>query len=240
MTAIVRIDRVRALVAVPFLIVMAACGSSGGGSTNTTTPTTPTTPTATNHAPAITIASSAGFGISQQTTFTFTAATSDSDGDAVSVSWNFGDGTSASGTSATHVYASGGSFNVVATASDSKGASTPSNNVTVVAGSMTGNWSVNLVTCGTFNMTLSQAVGTVTGTFVMPTAFCAATAGSTGKTDPAEPGTIDGNGNVQIRLKVGAFLDFYIRGKMDSTGQVVNGGAFNSGFNGNTVTMRKQ
>jgi len=239
MTASSRFVCVRTLVALPVLFVMAACGSNGGGGGGGTT-TTPTTPTPTNRAPAITVTSNVGFGISQHTTFTFSAATSDPDGDAVSVSWNFGDGTAASGNSVTHVYASGGSFNVVATASDSKGASTPSNNLTVVAGSMSGTWVVTLTTCGTFNMTLSQTVGTVTGTFVMPSAFCAASAGSTGKTDPAEPGTIDGSGNVQIRLKVGAFLDFYIRGKMDSTGQVVTGGAFNSGFNGDSVTMRKQ
>jgi hypothetical protein len=221
------------------IVSMAGCGSSGSGSNNTggggTTPTAPT-----NHAPVITATVNSSFGISQQTTFSFNASTSDQDGDAVTVSWNFGDGTSASGTSVSHVYNSGGSFNVVATASDSKGASTPSGNVSVVAGSMTGNWVVTLSRCGTFNISLSQAVGVVTGTFVMPTAFCAATAGSTGKTDPAEPGTIDGSGNVQIRLKVGVFLDFYIRGKMDSTGQVVNGGAFNSGFNGDAITMRKQ
>ena len=219
-------------------ILLVGCGSNNGS---------PTNPTgggsgggSTNHAPTISATSNASFGIAQQTTFTFTASTSDPDGDAVSVSWNFGDGTAASGAIVTHVYTSGGSFNVVATASDSKGASTPSGNITVVAGSMTGNWVVTLSTCGTFNMTLSQSVGTVTGTFVMPSAFCNASAGSTGKTDPAEPGTIDGNGNVQIRLKVGVFLDFYIRGKMDSTGQVVTGGAFNSGFNGDAVTMRKQ
>jgi hypothetical protein len=35
-------------------------------------------------------------------------------------------------------------------------------------------------------------------------------------------------------------LDFYIRGKMDSTGRVVTGGAFNSGFNGDSGTMSKQ
>jgi len=219
-------------------LVLAGCG--GGGSSNNSSGggSTPTTPT--NHSPIITATVNSSFGISQQTTFTFTASTSDPDGDAVSVSWNFGDGTAASGNTVSHVYTSGGSFNVVATASDSKGASTPSGNITVVAGSMTGNWVVNLSTCGTFNMSLTQSVGTVTGTFVMPSAFCNASAGSTGKTDPAEPGTIDGKGNVQIRLKVGVFLDFYIRGKMDSTGQVVTGGAFNSGFNGDAITMRKQ
>jgi hypothetical protein len=213
----------------------AACGGGGSSSGGSNTPTGPT-----NHSPTISASVNSSFGISQQTVFAFSASTSDPDGDAVSVSWNFGDGTAASGSNVTHVFNGGGAFNVVATASDSKGATAPSGNITVVAGSMSGNWAVTLTGCGTFNMSLTQTVGTVTGTFVMPSAFCNATAGSTGKTDPAEPGTIDGSGNVQIRLKVGIFLDFYIRGKMDSSGQVVSGGAYNSGFNGNPITMRKQ
>ena len=64
--------------------------------------------------------------------------------------------------------------------------------------------------------------------------------GTTGSTDPAEPGKIDAAGKVEIRFKVGRFLDFYLRGTMDQTGRNITGGVFNSGFNGLPFTATKQ
>jgi PKD repeat protein len=56
-------------------------------------------------------------------TVTFDAsASSDPDGSIVSYSWNFGDGNTASGVTATHVYASAGTYTVTLTVRDNQGA----------------------------------------------------------------------------------------------------------------------
>ena len=206
-----------------------ACGGSGSA----------TAPTSTNHPPTISVTSNGAFGIAQLSSFTFNAATTDADGDSVTVGWNLGDGAVATGNSTVHVYANGGTMSAVGTATDSKGAQT-TGSTTVTVGSMTGSWLGNVPTCGPFNLTLTQNGGTISGTFVMPSQWCNVPGGSTGKTDPAEPGTIDAQGNVQIRLKIGIFLDSYFRGKMDQTGRVVNGGMFQSGFSGDAATLTKQ
>ena len=60
---------------------------------------------------------------SLETTFSFDASASrDSDGEIVSYLWDFGDGSTASGPSASHRFASAGSFNVVVTITDDRGA----------------------------------------------------------------------------------------------------------------------
>ena len=59
-------------------------------------------------------------------------------------------------------------------------------------------------------------------------------------TDPAQPGTINGNGGIVIRLKVGAFTDFTMTGTMDSSGQRITGALNGSGFSGTPFTMTKQ
>ncbi len=226
--------------------VFAACGSSptspgsggtgggggGGGSTN--------------RAPVVSATASATFGIAQLTTFSFNSSTSDPDGDAVTVSWNFGDGTAASGNSATHTYTAGGTYNVVATASDSKGASTPSSNVTVTVGGMTGTWTgtINLSFClpgvtKTSAATLTQAGGIVTGTVTLPQGLCSFAPG-TAVTDPAEPGTISATGAVRIRVKIPPFTDVYFQGQMDSSGRTISGGLVGSGHNGTPFVWNKQ
>lgn len=230
------IGRLFRYVAAALAVGVIACGGGNGGSN---TSSTPTSPTSQNHAPTISIASTSSFGIAQLSSFTFNAATADADGDPVSVSWNLGDGTAATGNSTTHIYTNGGTMNVVGTATDTKGAQ-GTGSTTVTVGSMTGSWLANVPICGTFNLSLTQTGGTVTGTFVMPSQWCNVPGGSTGKTDPAEPGTIDAQGNVQIRLKIGIFLDSYFRGQMDGSGRVVNGGMFQSGFSGQAATLTKQ
>lgn len=220
--------------------LVTACGSSGGNSNTSGTGTVPTTPSPTNHAPTISVTTNQVFGISQLTLFTFTSAVLDPDGDPVTVTWDFGDGAQGAGNAANHTFnGSGGPMTVVGVATDSKGAQgTGSTSVTI--GSMTGSWLANVPTCGTFTLSLIQSGGTIAGTFLMPSRWCAVPSGTPGKTDPAEPGTIDANGNVQIRFKVGKFLDSYFRGKMDSTGRTVTGGMFQSGFSGDIATLTKQ
>jgi len=230
-------------VAAALVAGLAACGSKSSGGSNPGgggTGGPPTGPTPTNRSPSITaINVSPAFGVSGLTTFTMTGSASDPDGDALTLRWTFG-GNTATGGAATSTINGDGSISVQFTATDPAGASA-SDSRTVTLGTMTGTWVVTVPFCNaSFSMTLSQTGGIVTGTFVMPVAFCAAVAGSTGRTDPAEPGTIDAAGNVQIRLKVGAFLDFYVRGTMDATGRTVRGGVFNSGFNGQPMTMTKQ
>jgi hypothetical protein len=85
-------------------------------------------------------------------------------------------------------------------------------------------------------MALKQSGGTVSGTFEMLDGFCGAPAGF-GTTDPAEPGTIDVDGNVQIRFKAGKFVDFYFRGVMKAPGRQIVGGVFQSGFAGEATTL---
>ncbi|PYR77060.1 MAG: hypothetical protein DMF86_10570 [Acidobacteria bacterium] len=218
------------------VVSLPGCGSGGGGSGGTGNPTTPTP---TNHSPQITaISASPAFGIAGLTVFTINATATDPDGDPVTYSWTFG-GRTFSGASASTTLSGEGTQTAALTVSDSKGA-TASDQRSVTVGNMTGTWVGTVADCGSFNLTLIQTGGTVTGTFVMPNKWCNVPAGSTGKTDPAEPGTIDANGNMQIRLKIGVFLDSYFRGVMDSTGRRVAGGMFNSGFTGQTTTLVKQ
>jgi PKD domain len=227
------------MVVAAVLLVLPACGSGGG---NNSTGTTPTTPTSTNHSPTITsISVTPSFGISGLTVFTLNSSANDADGDPLTYRWTYGN-SSYTGASTSTPMSGDGAVSVQLTVTDGKGG-TASDSRNVTMGTMSGVWNVIMPFCsnGTgLQMTLNQTGGTVTGTFYLPVQFCAGTAGSTGKTDPAEPGTIDANGNVNIRLKIGAFIDFYIRGKMDSTGRRIDAGAFNSGFNGQSLTMFKQ
>lgn len=222
------------------LVVAAACAAivvsgCGSGSSSSSTPTSPSN----NQAPSLTsMTVSPTFGISELTEFTYAATASDPNGDALSYTWDLA-GNPASGSSGRITFRGngGGAFRV--TVSDGKGGSATDTR-SIMLGNMTGTWTMNAPPYGTFTMTLSQDGPIVSGTFSMPTGFGNAPNGSTGKTDPAEPGTINKDGKLDIRLKVGIFLDFYLRGTMDSTGRHISGGMFQSGFTGQPFTMDKQ
>ena len=228
------------------IVVLGVSACGGGGSSTPTSPSTGGGGTVQNRSPSVSSTASATFGIAQLTTFSFTAAASDPDGDPVTVAWNFGDGTSGTGTSVTHAFTSGGTFTVVATASDNKGASTPSSGITLTVGGMSGQWSgtVNLSFClpgvvKSTTATLTQSGTSVTGTVTLAQGLCSFAPGSA-PTDPAEPGTISATGAVRIRVKIPPFTDVYFQGQMDTTGRTITGGLQGSGHSGTPFVWNKQ
>ncbi|HEX5473570.1 MAG TPA: hypothetical protein VFX12_02820 [Vicinamibacterales bacterium] len=223
------------LVAVSALSLLAGgCGSSGGGSSSSaSTPTSPTPPPG-NHAPVISSATvNPTFGIASLTTFNFQAIASDPDGDSVSYTWNIAGSTANGPSTSGTISGSGGAASASLTVSDGKGG-TASSNVTYTVGSMSGAW---LVTSGLLrgsSFKLSQtSAGIVTGSFVLPGL-------GSGNTDPAQPGQMTANGQLNMRVKIAPFTDFNMHGTMDTTGRVVAGSLQGSGFSGESFTMAKQ
>lgn len=80
---------------------------------------------------------------------------------------------------------------------------------------------------------LTQSGSLVTGAFVLPSI-------GSGNTDPAEPGNINVAGSLKMRVKIGRFTDFEMRGAMDTTGRRVSGTLHGSGFTGQPFAMVKQ
>ena len=225
------------LAAVVALALAVACGG-GGSASSPTTPTPTPTPTATNRAPSISSMSfSPSFGIQQLTSFSYSASATDPDGDTVTYTWDIA-GNPRTGSSGSISFSNGGTGTASLTVSDGKGG-TATDSRTFTVGSMTGNWAVTNG-CGTFNMKFTQVGTSGSGTLTFPFVWCNVPAGTTGRTDPAEPPTIDSRGKIVIRIKVGAFIDLFLRGQMDSTGRRVTGNTFGSGFNGEAFTMTKQ
>lgn len=113
----------------------------------------------------------------------------------------------------------------------------------MTVGTLTGTWDVAVVSTCTpnpYTASLTQTGGSAVGNFLFGSAWCNVPAGSTAITDPAQPGTIDASGVVRIRVKVGIFTDFEMRGTMASTGRVITGGLFNSGWTGHPFTATKR
>ena len=224
--------------AVALIVVAAACNKA------TTTPTTPTPPTPpANSAPVITSMSvTPPFLIASLTTFQAAGSATEADNDTLTYTWTIGTQT-VTGRNISGTFTGEGTGTFRLTVTDGRGGSATDTR-TLTVGTMAGNWIVTIPNpCGGggFPLTLTQSTGgVVLGSGVAGAAYCAAPAGSTYRVDPAEPGSIDANGNVNIRIKVGVFLDFYIRGAMQNTGRSVVGGAFGSGLNGAATTMTKQ
>lgn len=211
---------------------LAACGggSSSSGSSGAA-PTAPTTPVQTNRAPVINAMNFApSFGIAQITQFSFNASASDPDGDPVTYTWDVA-GNPFSGTNDRIVFSVGGNGTARLTVSDSKGA-TATDTREFVVGSMTGKWVGSIPGYTNLNFDLTQNGPVVVGNF-FEQYF------GTGRVDPAQPGRIDGDGNVEMRVKLAVFSDFTFRGRMDSTGRRITGGVYGSGFNGQAFTMNK-
>lgn len=215
---------------VALLLGLAGCGGgnpaapSGGGQQQT--------PPATNRAPTVGgVSVTPSFGVQDFTTFTFNAAATDPDGDALTYAWDIG-GNPKSGQTAQILFTNGGSGRATVTVTDGKGGSA-TGSVDFTVGTMSGVWNANLLSTD-MRLSLTQGVaGIVTGT--VSTVIGNGTAGPTG-----EPGKINGAGEVEIRVKVAPFTDFYFRGQMDGTGRRVVGSVTGSGFTGQSMTMVKQ
>jgi hypothetical protein len=172
------------------------------------------------------------FGISELGTFTGNASAADPDGDTITYTWDIG-GVAASGTSWTKTLIGNGTYTATLTVSDGKGG-TGSDTRQLTVGSMGGTWSglVGPPALGNYQFTLTQTLGIVQGSYFDST-FGA------GRIDPAEPGKIDGNGNVSMRVKQGGFSDWTFTGVMDSTGRKITGTVRGSGFTGQPFAIVK-
>jgi len=232
------------LAGVVLCTVISACGSSVSTPTPTPTPNNPT-PTVQN--PTITtFAVSPTFGVSGLTLITMSATASDPANNALTYTWSYGN-TTLDGSTTSATLTGDGIIAVQLTVSNGKGGSaTRSQNVTI--GTMTGTWNLNVDTCGGAGnpgtMTLTQNGTSVTGTLFWATKWCANTPRTGGTLK--QPGTIDAQGNFQmLRISVvsgivGAFLEFQLKGQMDSTGRKIVGVIDQSGFHNDPMTMTKQ
>ena len=221
--------RIPAVAVVLVAFITSACGGSSSGTP--TQPNTPTPPAQTNRAPSITSMSMTPFGIQSLSQFVFTGSATDLDGDSLTYSWDIG-GNPFTGTSGNLLINVGGAFIATLTVTDGRGGSATDSR-TFVVGSMAGTW---VVTSGflqgaTFNLTHSST-GQVTGSFLLPGI-------GSGNTDPAQPGRIDANGNLTMRVKVAPFTDFNMTGVMTQTGRTVSGSLQGSGFSGDPFSMSK-
>ncbi len=215
------------LVSCSLLVMLAACNSKSGGDG------TPTTPTPTNRAPVVaSVTVNPTFGIADLQVFNFVATASDPDGDAVTFNWVLA-GNARTGSSVQVAFASPGGTGVgTVTVTDGNGG-TASSNVNFIVGSAAGAWTVTAgpLAGSTFSLAQNPA-GFVTGTFFLPGI-------GNGNTDPAQPGQILVNGNLTMRVKIGAFTDFNMNGTMSTTGRSISGTLQGSGFSGDPFTMTK-
>jgi hypothetical protein len=225
---------------VALVIGLAACGKNPASpSTNNPPPINNPPPNPqpnTNRNPVInSLNVTPGFGVSQLTSISMSVSGSDPDGDPVTFEWEFGDGTRATGAAFSKIYNGTGVATIRVTASDGRGGSASDSRTTTIGG-MDGTWSgtltLNSGQAAPTTLVLSQAGATVTGSMVL--------SGFSGRTDPAQPGRIDANGGVELRMKVDPFNDFTLRGTMDATGRRITGAAFGSGFNGQAFTIDKR
>lgn len=204
-----------------------------GGSSNPNSPSQ-----AANAAPTIgSMTVTPSFGVSQATPLSLSSSASDPDGDSLSYRWDYPGG-SLNAPGGTAVMNGDGNMTVTLTVTDSRGLSATSTR-TVTLGTMAGRWAGENH-CGRFEFTFTQTNAVVTGTGRTLQPWCAVQVGVVMLTDPGEPGRIRPDGSVEIRYKVGNFIDAYMRGQMDTTGRKVTGGMFNSGFTGQPFTLTKQ
>jgi hypothetical protein len=219
-----RVREMRTWALLSLCLASFACG--GGG---TSTPAAPT-PTQQNRNPIInSMTVTPTFGIANIATFSYAVSASDPDGDSLTYAWDLA-GNPASASNGQIQFTNGfdGSFRVTVT--DAHGA-TATDTRSITVGSMTGTWSGAGQSLGDFTMKLTQTATFVTGTY--HDSF------GDGKIDAAQPGHIDANGNVEMRVKQGQFTDWTFHGQMDRTGHQVTGNITGSGFTGQAFAMTK-
>jgi hypothetical protein len=213
------------------LVLTSACGGGKSSPSTPTTPTTPTPPVQQNRAPVInSMTLSSAFGMSQLTTFSYSASATDPDGDTVTYTWDLA-GTPANGASGTVVFNGSGTGTVRVTVSDGRGL-TATDSRTVTIASATGTWRGSGASLGTFTMNLQQNGPVVTGTY--------SDSEGSGQIDPAQPGSVNAQGHLEMRIKQGRYTDWNFKGDIDQSGRRITGQIFGSGFNGQAFTMDKQ
>lgn len=223
----------RLLPALALVAVALAAASCGGGSSSSS-PTAPSQqtppPPAANRAPVISAMSvSPQFGIQSLTLFTFSTSASDPDGDSLTYAWDIA-GNAMSGSSQTGTFANGFNGTATITVSDGKGG-TATDSRSFIVGTASGNWTGSGQGVGNFSMNLTQSAGFVTGTY--QDSF------GSGQVDPAQPGTINSGGQIEMRVKQGRFTDWTLRGTLSQTGRQINGQMFGSGFTGQAFVLNK-
>ncbi len=228
-------------------VAASACSGGNGGPAGSDGTGTPLSPSS-NRNPTITnVSVTPTFGVSGLTNFSMSATATDPDGDSLSYQWTFA-GNSASGPSANANLSGDGAVTVRLSVTDGRGgAATDARDVTI--GNMSGRWS--FIFTGICNpsvptvlpvLTMAQAGSVVTGDLTSPAAWCNVPAGQTGRFDPAAPARISATGAFTgARLKIGAYLDTFLDGQMDSTGRVITGTTRSQSTNStNTFRMVKQ
>jgi PKD repeat protein len=161
------------------------------------------------------------------------AASIDVDGTIAGYSWDFGDGGTGSGTSASHTYATGGTYTVMLTVTDDDGATGNATQEIVVVPSMSGTWQGTFDLDGsqvTTNMILTESGGSVSGSGAFQTSGGSLAFTVTG-THP--------HPTVALTLMASGFEDTNYSGTF--TGNNTVAGALNgSGFNDEPLTINRQ
>lgn len=212
-------------------VAIAGCGGSGS---TPTTPSNPTPPAQQNRAPSITsVTVNPTFGVADLQRFNFTAIASDPDGDALSYTWDLAGNAATSSTPQFTFVSPGGDGTASVTVTDGRGGSA-NGRVDFTVGSMSGTWVGNGPGALTrFGLQLTQSInGFVRGSMTVP-GF------NPGQVDPSQPGQIQPDGRVTMRMKVPPFTDFTFTGVMDSTGRRVTGSVSGSGFTGQPIVLVK-
>jgi hypothetical protein len=216
------------------IVCTTACG--GGKGSTPTNPTPTPTPQA-NRSPSVTsVTATPTFGVQDFGLFTFNASATDPDGDTLTYSWDIAGTARGGATAQIGPFSSGGVGTATATVSDGKGGSA-TGSVQFIVGSMTGSWNGGVP--GTplpgFTMSLNQVLG---GLF---TGSINTSRGETGQVGPTGAvATINGSGQIVMRIKVAPFTDFTMTGQMDGTGTLITGSVSGSGFQGQPFVMTKQ
>lgn len=242
--------KLRRLAAAFLMLSATACSDSTSAPKAPLAPTvtTPTPPTPANHNPVITSISVTTMAVSGLTPVVMSAGATDEDGDALSYAWTFAGQTAATANVNTTLTGDG-AVSVTLTVTDARGG-TVSATRSVTLATMSGRWNMvyaNGNACGPFGLstppvlTLIQNGRQVTGTLSSPGAWCNVPGGTSGGIDPASPGEIDADGNVKMRIKVGAFNDSLITARMDgTTGREVTGSVvYQDSGNRSTLSLKK-
>src|SRR5262245_6567203 len=176
----------------------------------------------------------AGQALAGVTNFSFTAqGASDPENQPLTYSWNFGDGASGTGSSATHVYATGGTFGVSLTVSD--GSQSSNATTTVQVGDLNASW-VSRIWEPWFTEGVSRRVRlTQSGTQLTGTYRC--------NLAPASTGTVTGTVSApnivtfETHLKDGKGQDlgFSFTGKLNNDHTAIIGVANGYRLNGRAI-----